>query len=61
MFFTEQAVSSQSNETPESSDDDTYFQRLSLAYEGLSSIPQIILEQVAPYVKILDISYNNLQ
>lgn len=32
--------------------------RLSMAYERLQRIPAIILEEIAPYVKILDISHN---
>lgn len=32
--------------------------RLSLAHEGLDSMPKILIEEVAPTVKILDLSYN---
>lgn len=36
-------------------------QRLSLAYEKLSRIPPVILEELAPQLKILDISHNEFR
>lgn len=35
--------------------------RLSLAYEGLNRIPTVILEELAPHIKILDISNNEFR
>ncbi|KAJ8937467.1 hypothetical protein NQ314_011856 [Rhamnusium bicolor] len=42
-------------------DDDTDLQRLSLAYERLHSMPQLLLEELAPHMKILDLSYNEFE
>ncbi|XP_057658614.1 leucine-rich melanocyte differentiation-associated protein-like isoform X1 [Diorhabda carinulata] len=39
-------------------DTDNNLHRLSLAHEGLDSMPKILIQEVAPTVKILDLSYN---
>ncbi|XP_072386347.1 leucine-rich melanocyte differentiation-associated protein-like isoform X2 [Diabrotica undecimpunctata] len=42
-------------------DNDQSLQRLSLAHERMHSMPKILLEEVAPTVKILDISHNEFE
>ncbi|XP_060526476.1 leucine-rich melanocyte differentiation-associated protein-like isoform X2 [Cylas formicarius] len=42
-------------------DDDMILHRLSLAYEKLKAIPKILVEELAPFVKILDISNNEFE
>lgn len=45
----------------EDGDENPECQRLSLAYEKLSRIPHVILEELAPQIKILDISHNEFR
>lgn len=60
-ILAEHAVGCQSKDVQEFTDEDTCLQRLSLAYEGLNSLPHIVLAEIAPNVKILDISHNNFE
>jgi hypothetical protein len=41
--------------------EDDKLHRLSLAYERLHTIPKLLLQEVAPVVKILDISNNEFE
>lgn len=54
MFFLGQASYSDHNRSAEKF-------RLSLAYERLQTIPKLLLQELAPVIKILDISNNNFE
>ncbi|KAJ8955008.1 hypothetical protein NQ318_000440 [Aromia moschata] len=61
LLLLEQSTSKMDSKSCGPLDEDTNLHRLSLAYERLHTMPKILLEELAPYVEILDISYNEFE
>ncbi|XP_018580119.1 uncharacterized protein LOC108917838 isoform X2 [Anoplophora glabripennis] len=61
MMLLEHTASKMPEEASEELDDDTNLHRLSLAYERLHTMPKILTEELAPYVRILDLSNNEFE
>ncbi|CAG9856741.1 unnamed protein product [Phyllotreta striolata] len=61
LILIEKAISQLSICNNSEEDNDVKLQRLSLAHERLHNMPKVLLEQLAPTVRILDISYNEFE